>query len=110
MDTVVYDRIDNLEAALAALQADFDGNALLSAGSAVKSVQRGYVKGKMASNGGTVVDISAVDNNKSTLIIDLHSDAGAVMCYCLEGAAIKLRTSNSMKLSNEFAWQVIEFY
>lgn len=128
MDTIVYDAVQDVKAV-----AEYNGggidtlksNALLNAGSVVKSVQRGVVSQTMANSGAqkeTAVEISEINPSKSIALVSARSSSNSVCPLSIVKAlsATQLTISASTFQGDGFSgngtnqhtygWQVIEFY
>lgn len=117
MDAVLMDRLENI---LSSCEYNGGGintlleNALLNAGSVVKSVQRGLSNVKI--NSGQTASVAAINRvnlKKSVLICNFNMYTSSNGGYC----AVYLDSSTSIKVaadtgypSIEIDWQVIEFY
>lgn len=91
-----------------------DTNPLLSAGSVVKSVQRGTKVNFSASNGTQVTTISPVNLSKSVLIVNSvynsnDSSTQSSGFYLSNANTISCAANNGARYVS-IAWQVIEFY
>lgn len=110
-------------------QAEYNGggidslknNALLNAGSVVKSVQRGYVE--FSSEDNRTISISTINPDKSILVYTIFVNGSvitgmgtqtqpAVMNYNLSTNEIKIIKTRSFASAGYtyVSWQVIEFY
>ena len=96
-------------------------NALLNAGSVVKSVQRGLrtnVTDGITRNEHFDINISAIDTNKSILIADFVSAPNNSIreeYFSIELQSNKIRVTDVTPTSGSYlqialSWQVIEFY
>ena len=104
---------------------ELKANALLNAGSVVKSVQRGVVSQTMANSGAqkeTAVEISEINPSKSIALVSARSSSNSVCPLSIVKAlsATQLTISASTFQGDGFSgngtnqhtygWQVIEFY
>lgn len=113
MDVIIKDAIDDLMA-----QAEYNGGGIeaLLNGRVVKSVQRG-VTGTLNEN--TVININAIDANKSLLIYyvgttymnNAYQALAAYNATLTDNAiSITVVSGGSTAYDRRLSWQVIEFY
>lgn len=107
--------VSNVKIDTSSIKNTVDTNPLLSAGSVVKSVQRGYLT-SINSSGGKVVEIAkinSVDIDKSILLINnLYSYSSSLYTACFflsDPTTISCYLEKSIYYPS-VAWQVIEFY
>lgn len=120
MDTVTVDTINEAKKELL-LKIEYNGggidsllgNALLNAGSMVKSVQRGFTKKSLNSNEETILaTINEVNIEKSILICNSSISASTVQMinfYLKDSRTIAVHCTLGVNGCG-YAWQVIEFY
>lgn len=91
---------------------EIKSNALLSAGSVVKSVQRGYVSSlNISMNAPLTIPISEIDAGKSVLLYTVGNTTNVNVGYSLTNIAIVLTSYAGLNISGSaFSWQIIEFY
>lgn len=123
-NTVIYDAIAGVDA-----KVEYNGggietllnNALLNAGSVVKSIQRGVYAQASTTNKTVTVPISQVNVQKSLLIFDktyyatgAESDSYITLyeriTFELTDTHILISNPDGAKKAYKLTWQVIEFY
>ena len=124
-NVIIYDKLEELNEGIESNGGGIESllsNALLNAGSVVKSIQRGIYTQTNTNNKTVTVPISQVNAQKSLLIFDKtyyvinasESDNYVIfyenITFELTDTHILISNPNGLQKAYKLTWQIIEFY